>query len=125
MSKYNRTVSQIEILAEQRSKEVGENGWFKQSEVHEIDAWGNKLQIKYRRFGGYEKMSVYSNGLDGLPLTKDDIMSHSYICDNVVVLAEIARLKREDRQDAVEGYGYRSTKGLTKGFKESLFSPKK
>lgn len=117
-SKRNRTTSQVEVLAEKLSKEVGEDGWFKQSQPEDVDAWGNKLVVKYKRTGGTETLTVWSNGGDGLPFTRDDISSHSYSVANAEILAEIARLKRENRQASVEGYGYHLTKGLTKGIRE-------
>jgi hypothetical protein len=124
-SKKNRTLSQIEVLADQQSREIGEDGWFKRKQVEDVDAWGNKVELKFKRSSGVETVVVWSNGPDGLPFTRDDISSHSYSCYNSEVLAEIARIRAEnakvrskDRQESVENYGFHLTKGLTKGVRE-------
>lgn len=116
--KRNRSLSKVEVTADQFSKEVGENGWYIQKQTDEVDAWGNKLEVKYKRSSGYETLTVWSNGQDGLPFTRDDISSHSYTLYNSVVLTEIARIKSQNRQEAVENYGFRLTKGLTKSVRE-------
>lgn len=109
----DRALSQVNVLAEKLSQEVGEDGWFKKTTTEEVDPWGNKLEVKYKRNGGLEILTVWSNGPDGLPHTKDDISSVSYTLENAVVLAEIR--KNRTGTDSLEAYSKALTKGLTKG----------
>ncbi len=118
-SKITRAESQVETLAERLSQDVGADGWFNRTPVvGATDPWGRALDVKYHRGHGAETLTVWSNGPDGLPHTRDDIASHSYRCDNAVVLAEIAALKSKGRQDATENYGAALTRGLVRGSRE-------
>ena len=114
-AKRDRALSQVEVLAERLSAQVGEDGWFKRHATDAPDPWGNPVEVKYTRLNGYERLAVWSSGPDGLPHTRDDIASHTYTCYNDVALAEIAAAKAKGRQASIEGYGASLTKGLVKG----------
>lgn len=102
----DRAQSQVGVLAERLSQNVGEDGWFKRpdSTTTDADPWGSPLEIKYQRSRSTETLTVWSNGPDRLPHTRDDIGSHAYTIENTAAL-----------QGRVEGLGASASRGLVKG----------
>src|SRR5262245_9202219 len=83
--KRNQAQSQVNVLGEKLSGDLGPDGWFVQPKDTEKDPWGNDLVVKYDRKDKTELLTVRSHGPDGLPLNSDDIVYRFQVSQRTAV----------------------------------------
>lgn len=106
--KRNQAQSQVNVLGEKLSDDIGPDGWFVQSKETEKDPWGNDLVVKYDRKDKTELLTVRSHGPDGLPLNSDDIVYRFQVSQRTAV------------EKAVEKGAASGARGIVKGIIEGV-----
>ena len=106
--KRNQAQSQVNVLGEKLSGDIGPDGWFIPTKDTETDPWGNDLVVKYDRKDKTELLTVRSHGPDQLPLTNDDIVYRFQVS------------QRSGVEKALEKGAAAGARGLVKGIIEGV-----
>ena len=127
-----QATSQVAVLGEKLSRQIDEDGHFIQTKDTEKDPWGNDIKISYTAnspvmptgpgkghviidtSNNVDTLTIFSNGPDGLPYTKDDI-GLSYKLITKEYLKAKAEEKQQNKEKNIEGNSSALTRGLTKG----------